>query len=308
MTEPPTDKSENQERDAVAAVTGLRLRTRAILWGVVVILLCAYLAADFFTKLYWFQPGDHEWLVAILVGLCIAQVNLIGVWASLAPGNIVLRISWSVLLTMVMWYALILDVPAIPFHTMTRSDAIVLIVILLGGVAVLQMPLWIAKKCFRWRLTQRVDSADASLQEDRQFHLQHLLMAMILISVALSPLHEVLPAAGFDRLQIVFDTIVIVSALILCNLVMTVPCIWWAFASARALVWLVVGWPFYCAALTAAEFEFLYALLGSPGREPMRQAFLLYMGNLSQCAAVLGTLLIFRAIGFRLVRVSAAES
>ena len=83
---------------------------------------------------------------------------------------------------------------------MIRSDAILLIIVLLAGVAILQVPLWIAKKLFRWRLTRQPGDTEASLQEDRQFHLQHLLIAAVFLAVALSPLHQVLPPARGDSL------------------------------------------------------------------------------------------------------------
>ena len=40
-------------------------------------------------------------------GLCIGQINLIAVWASLARGSIVVRAFWAVLLLMTMWYGFI---------------------------------------------------------------------------------------------------------------------------------------------------------------------------------------------------------
>ena len=100
---------------------------------------------------------------------------------------------------MAMSYGLILGVEVayrsrLTYSYMTQSDAILLIVTLLASVAVLQIPLWIARKVFRWRLTRRPDDIEASLQEDRQFHLQHLMMATVFVALALSPLHRVLPA------------------------------------------------------------------------------------------------------------------
>ncbi len=49
------------------------------------------------------------------------------------------------------------------------------------------------RKVFRWRLTRRPDDTAASLQEDRQFQIQHLLVATVLVALALSPLRRMLP-------------------------------------------------------------------------------------------------------------------
>ncbi len=167
-------------------------------WVVAAVLVCAFLFVDIITPQQIRPSRGSEWVFALLVGFCIGQVNLIAVWASLAPGNIVLRASWSLLLTMAMWYGLILGVEIahrspINYVSMTRSDAILLIIVLLVGVAILQIPLWIAKKVFRWRLTRRPDDTAASLQEDRQFQIQHLLVATVLVAIALSPLRRMLP-------------------------------------------------------------------------------------------------------------------
>ena len=131
---------------------------------------------------------------------------------------------------------------------MTREEAIVLIAALLASVAILQIPLWIAKKAFRWRLTRRPGDTEASLQEDRQFNLQHLLIAMFLLAVALSPLRHVLPAPDSDEFYFHHKGTVfaVLGTVILCNLVMTIPCIWWAFASRKSIVRFFLGWLLYC--------------------------------------------------------------
>ena len=271
--------------------------------------VAAVLVSRFFSSILShrskFALRGSEWVFALLVGFCIGQVNLIAVWASLAPGNIVLRASWSLLLTMAMWYGLILGVEIahrspINYVSMTRSDAILLIIVLLVGVAILQIPLWIAKKVFRWRLTRRPDDTAASLQEDRQFQIQHLLVATVLVALALSPLRRMLPPGTVDSLHLDRELFVLLPAVILCNIVVVLPCIWWAFArsAARPAPSRMGGRlrrPHNCririslrgAWLTCAGFW-----------EPPLTFYLL---NLSQCVAILGTLWILRAIGFRMV-------
>ena len=273
-------------------------------WVVAAALVCAFLVVDIITPQQIRRSRGSEWVFAMLIGLCIGQVNLIAVWASIAPGNIVLRVSWSLLLTMAMWYGLILGVEIAHrnYLSMTRSDAILLIIVLLIGVAILQVPLWIAKKVFRWRLTRRQDDTEASLQEDRQFHLQHLLIAMVLVALALSPLRQMLPPGRGDALHLDRDLQVMLPVVILCNLVVVIPCIWWAFASKARLIPLLLGWAVYCGVLAAIEFACLAAALGSPGNDSQEVVLVFYMLNLSQCVAVLGTLWIVRAIGFRMVR------
>jgi hypothetical protein len=279
-------------------------------WVVAAVLVCAFFVVDVVFKKQWQDVRSlFPWLPAILMGFCVGQVNLIAVWASLAPGNIVLRISAAFLLTMAMWYGLILGSRPLLLLSapgMTRSDAILLIGILLASVVILQVPLWIAKKVFRWRLTRQPGDTAEALQEDRQFHLQHLLIAMFLFAIALSPLRQVLPPVDGDPFGMRYEWWVLLPAMILCNLVVTLPCVWWAFAPAPRLIRLILGWPVYCGVLTAVEFVCLWLVIGRPGPRPYEDAIIFFLLNFSQCVAVLGTLWILRAIGFRMVRMPRA--
>ena len=54
--------------------------------------------------------------------------------------------------------------------------------------------------------------------------------------------------------------------------------------------------------LTLIEFGFFYAVFGLPHGHSQEIVPVFYVLNLSQCVAVLGTLWILRAIGFRMVR------
>jgi hypothetical protein len=97
---------------------------------------------------------------------------------------------------------------------------------------------------------------------------------------------------------------VLFPAVVICNLVVTMPCIWGAMRRASKLMPLGVGWLLYCGVLTAIEFGALCAMLGPPGPSVARVALLFYIFNVSQCATVFGTLLLLRAMGFQLVRTS----
>jgi hypothetical protein len=307
MTELPIDKPENeQDRSAGVTTEIVQPRGKLLACCVAAALVCGFFVVDVIMTSPWLRGTDvPDWLQGILIGLCIGQVNLIATWASLAPGNIVLRVSWSFLLTMAMWYGLIFGSQhswGVPSSSeMSPSDAILLLAILMGGVVILQIPLWIAKKAFRWRLTRQPGDTVAALQEDRQFHLQHLLIAAFLLAVALSPLHYVLPPGQVDSWELDGEVCVLLAAAVLSNVVMTLPCIWWAFASRRKLIGLVVTWLVYCAVLAAIESVIFCALIDGPWMWRDAAVFF-YAINLSQCVVVLGTLWILRAIGFRMVR------
>jgi hypothetical protein len=123
---------------------------------------------------------------------------------------------------------------------------------------------------------------------------------MLFVSLALGPARVVLPPGEIKSLDFDEELIVLFVALMICNLLIAVPCIWGAFLRARVLLPLALAWPVYCLILTAIEYGVLVALIG-PGGDGA--ALGIYVSNVCQCAAVFGTLLIFRALGFRLLRV-----
>jgi hypothetical protein len=64
----------------------------------------AFLLLDFFTPPIGnsLSRGSEWWGAAVLTGICIGQVGLIAAWAVLAPGNLVVRLPWSLLLAAAM--------------------------------------------------------------------------------------------------------------------------------------------------------------------------------------------------------------
>jgi hypothetical protein len=291
--------------DATTAPTADEHRVGPFAVGVAcAIAISAFIAVDFATGLMTYRGNQWEWPLAVFVGLCIAEVNLIAVWSSLAPGNIVTRLSWSLLLAAAMWYALVLGVRI--HHPMQFPDAVVLGISLLGSVIVLQVPLWIAKKVFRWRLLGRRTDLDRMRLEDRQFEIRHMLFATFLLAVALSPLRHVLPPRSTAPFVPDGEAFVMLGTVILCNLLVTIPCIWWAFFSTAKAFRLALIWLYYCVALTVVESAILSAMISHLQQQEYAVKFFVF--NVSQCAAVFGTLRVFRALGFRLVRLPAGES
>lgn len=276
------------------------MKPAAARWIAAGAVVFAFLVFDFFTP-RWIRD---DWIAWVLVGICIGQVNLIAAWAALAPGNVVLRLPWSLLLGMFMWYALVLGNRA--SNHLTPEGAAILGIVVLGGLAVLQIPLWIAGRAFRWRLVASADAASKPSAGPLQFELWQMMLGVLFVSIALAPARAVLPPGNLDDLRLngaLRELIVVLTAATLCNLVVTVLCIWGAFLPQRRFFRLAFAWLFHCAAVTGVGFFGLVAVLGSPGPESTKVAMSMYLLNVSQCAAVFGTLRIFRAVGFRLVRV-----
>lgn len=267
-------------------------------WIVIGILVSTFLALDVVTP--QFLRGSDEFGLMVMLGICIAQINLISTWAAFAPGNIVVRLPWSMLLGLLMWYALVLGF-RIDSNNFSLGEAVLLGIVLLFGLVVLQIPLWIAARVFRWRLV----SWDApTIQTERgrsQFHIWHIMLGMVFLSLALAPARVVLPDGEISNMRMDGELIVLLIAMVICNIAITIPCIWGAFLRWKTIVPVALGWPLCCVILTITEFAALCALLGAPGDEEV--PLLIYLLNVTQCITVFGTLLILRGLGFQLVRV-----
>jgi hypothetical protein len=277
-----------------------RAEITVLKWIATAGITCAFLVINLFTPLLDNVFFFDEWLFLIAVAICVAQINLIATWAALAPGNIMLRLPWSLLLAVLMWYSLVLG-NRIESHFFDRDEAIVLGMIILIAVVVAQVPLWIAGKALGWQLASWANQTQRSATSEFQFHLRHVLLGMVFLSLALAPLRFVLPTGEVESPHLERELWVLLPAAAICNLLITVPCIWGAFIKAEYLVPLGCGWLIYCGVLSAVELGVLTMFLGPPG-EPEAIA-MIFVFNATQCAVVLGTLLVFRALGFRLLRV-----
>jgi len=283
-------------------------KTTAGKWIAAGLVIGAFCVVDFATPVIM-QPG-LEWPAFIMLGICIGQINLIATWAALAPGNVVVRLPWALLLAVLMWYGLVLGGRWIsedsPYSHFSLAGAVVLAIFLFVGVAAAQIPLWIAGRVFRWRLVSWAGAAREPSQDRLQFQLRHMMLGMLFVSLALAPGRMVLPPGDLADLQLEYQMFVVLAALVACNLLIAVPCIWGAFARTTILIPLAFGWLIYCGVVTVLEFVVLVSIFGPVPRDEM--PMLMYLLNVTQCATVFGTLLLFRALGFRLVRVPSGRA
>jgi hypothetical protein len=244
-------------------------------------------------------PTNDQWILGPLLGICIAQVTLIAAWAVFAPGNIVVRLPWSLLLGLMMWYVLAISDQ---LRYVNASGIAQLGVSLLLGVSVLQVPLWIAKRAFRYRMLSPGEVVVPTSQEKVQFELKHMLIGTFLFALGLAPLRVVLPAEAKVHIHWDRELPVLLGAAIIVNLIATLPCLWGGFVSnAKALV-LGICWLLYCLAITGLEFGCLCAVLGRPGPNPLEVFFVFCLMNASQGAVVFAVMRIYRALGYRMLR------
>jgi hypothetical protein len=241
------------------------------------------------------HPGS-EW-----IGLCAAQVTLIAAWAVFAPGNIVTRLPWTILFGLMMWYTIVFGyrTSVNEGHRQSSEDVVVLGTVLLLSVIVLQIPLWIAKRAFGYRMVSPGESPTPIAEERLQFQVKHLLVGTFILAVALSPIRYILPTEHVSPV-LRGEMLVLVPMVIVANLVATLPCLWGGFVSLPGMLF-VLAWAVYCLIVTGIELGVVSAIeRGGPEREAF---IVLYALNGVQAAVVFAVMRIYRALGYRLQRV-----
>jgi len=274
------------------------LTPRNVAAGLAVI---GFLVFDFIAPAFMELRQERMWLTALLIGVCVGQINLIATWGALGPGNVVVRLPWSILLGVLTWYSMTLGFRAWRPMDLRSHEVFPLGAVLLGGLVVAQVPLWIAGKSFRWRLVDLKDPTIRPTGGPLQFRIWHMLLGMVFVALALGLGRVVLPSGHLHGLYLEDELVAILIAMVVTNLVMTVPCIWGALVKSNPVP--PVVWPAYCALATAVEFGVLCGVLGSPGPDAGEVFMAFFLLNLSQCATVYFVLRIFRAVGFLLIRV-----
>ena len=230
----------------------------------------------------------------------IAQLNLLAVWAALAPGRLMVRLPWSLFLATLIWYAVVLGFRCTGGgRGLSGQDALMLGLSLLFGVLVTQAPLWMANRWSRWHLAVVVEGPSAAVSE-RQYGIRHLLAGMTLLGLALGLGRVILPSADSFRVPLESRLLAVLSAMAVCNLIVTVPCIWCAFAGWSRMLPLAIGWMVYAAVASLAEVGVLILFLGAPGDTKLFVAFGVI--NIAQCVAVWLTCVVLRWTGFQLLR------
>jgi hypothetical protein len=299
MSEPRIEDRPSGPDAGGAAAALARPAGRPVTWSVSGALILVFLVVDFITP-QLLGPRASEWWLPALGGILVAEVNLIAIWAVLAPGNIVVRLPWAILLSTAMWYALVLG--AREREHLFLTAALGMGAVVFFTVAVAQVNLWIAKKAYGWRLIGGTDDAAQSPQGPWQFNLRHLMLATFLLAVALSPLHKVLPPGPIDRFDIDAEFSLGLAALfiLLYSLFVTIPCIWNMMSSQPGVV-LALGWLSYAVGVTGLEIGLLVAI-GPRGGTGGEECMLLLVMNVCQCLTIFATLRIYRALGFRFVR------
>ena len=233
-------------------------------------------------------------ILAIGVGGTAAQLNLIGAWAALAPGRLLVRIPWSLALLTAVWFALIFG-ESLLSHS-SGEDISNMGTLLLAGFCVIQVPMWIARKTLGWQLVNPNFSRSAK----RNFSISELMLGTFVLALLLALGRVLLPA---EKLSLGINDEVLIAigtAIIVTNLIVVVPVIWLSFQKQN--IW--GAWFFANLLASAFEFAALIAVLGPPGSDGFYIFIALFIINLTQCVVVIVVMSVMQNNGYQLKRIS----
>jgi hypothetical protein len=271
----------------------------------------SYLESSF-RYYYWSLPSRPE---MILIGICGGQMSLIAAWSVLARWHIFLRLVGAILLTGFLWLSLMAGV-LVGFQSDLRyyfdyyvAEDVALGVVLVAGVALSQIPFWIARCALGWRLVGWGGELIQAGRPRLQFHLWHLVLVMVSLSVAFAFARLMLTTmdmGSFEQLifavwgELDWKVLGRPPLLIFGSLLVTLPGVWSAFQGAKMIIPLLLGWLLYCALVGELQFLLFVLLPYAPIEEVDFVGG--YLLNVAHAATVIGVLLLLRALGCRLLR------
>lgn len=233
---------------------------------------------------------------SVATGVLLGQIVLIATWTVLGRWNAVVRIPCSFLLLMMIWYAFVIGtrLDENTCHLSARIFGLVMIT----EFSVAVIPLGIAKRFFRWRLTNGDREPCPARSVRFQFQLRHLFVATTLLAIALTPLPVILPmteALYWPDIRSVHHSYLFC---LLTTVALTgVPCVWGALSMAHQYRWHDTGWVIGSILLIVFFSDRRFMSHGTAGTLD-----LLVVCTFVAVVTVFATLLIVRALGFRLIR------
>ena len=233
-------------------------------------------------------------VLSIGVGGTAAQLNLIAVWAALAPGRLLVRIPWSLVLLTAVWFALIFGKTLLNHRS--EKEISDLGTLLLAGFCVIQIPMWIARQFLGWQLIHSKNPRSGK----RNFSISELMLGTFVLALLLGLGRALLPSDDLTLGMSDNTLLALGTALIVTNLFVVVPVIWLSYRKQN--VW--GAWVFANLLASAFEFAALIAVLGSPGSDGFNIFLALLMINLTQCAVVIAVMSLMKAHGFQLKKIS----
>jgi hypothetical protein len=251
-----------------------------------------------FPEYGWFQRSHA---IAIILGCGFAQASVAAAWMALGPLPFQVRAPCSAVWALLAAILLVLN---FAINNRGADEGILLGASFVGVWLFVQIPLWIGRGIYRFRLESWIESSPFAIVGEHQFGIRQLLIVTAAAAAAMGFGRLMILGIGADEQRISLggpqvEMMVVVGLFILCNTlvaftVITGPLLprHWLFAVALGCC--------VAAVITLVEWTF-FRLVGGPSRQ---QALVIIVGmNAVQFGWLLLNLVALRLAGYRLIAV-----
>lgn len=253
-------------------------------------LLTLFILADFLIATVVDESGDEQG--GVLLGVTFSQVVLFAAWATLGPARLLTRTLTSFLAVMLLALSLV----ACVYRMGTAESEWMWFGIVMSQWIVVQLPLWVFRVAFAWRLSWPNEEAADRSQSDTQFGIGQLMVWTALVAVSLGVGRLLMPEELHSVGHGPREEITIFSVITIFNSLLAWPVVWSCYAPRWWGAWLL-GAAACVVGLTLVEILTFQTAMG-PGRD----AEIFWIMNPMQAGLATITLLMMRLAGFRLMR------
>jgi hypothetical protein len=238
------------------------------------------------------STNDAFW--GLVLGAISGQISLLAVWTAWGPSRLHWRLSAGVFGTLLLCASLL-------YSTSRRrnlgEEEFMFALVFFAQWFVMQIPLWLTRIGFRWRLAWPNEVSLGNPRRELQFGIRQLFGWTVMVAILMGICRVVLPELEVDRMNgIDARTMIAFVILLAANSLLAVPIVWAAFARTHLILWWTMAG--VCAlVLTAAEMVTYYFFVFRAD-----DVIIFAFVNLIQFAATSVSLLLLRASGFRVIQ------
>jgi len=241
-----------------------------------------------------FSGSTNDAFWGLNLGAIFGQIALLAVWTAWGPSRLHWRLSAGL-------FGALLLCASLLYSTSRRKnlgeEEFMLALLFLAQWFVMQIPLWLTRIGFRWRLGWPNEVSLDNPRRELQFGIRQLFGWTAMVAVLMGICRVVLPELEVDRMHgIDARTMIAFVILLAANSLLAVPVVWAAFARTRLMLWWAMAGA--CAlVLTAAEMVTYYFFVFRAD-----DVIVLAFVNSIQFVATSVSLLLLRASGFRVIQ------
>ena len=254
-------------------------------------LLLLFLLGDITIATLVNAQGDEAG--GVVVGLVFSQIVLFATWTALGPTSVFKRAVSGMMAATLVALALVACIR----NSGANEDRLLWFGIVMTQWMVIQIPLWVLRLFFGWRLAWPGEQSTASSRSDNRFGIRQLMAWTAVVAMTLGIGRWLLPGDGLAMLGGTRQFLIGFCLITVFNCLLAWPVIWAMLARSAWEAWIVVAFV-CCVGLTIAEDAALSAVMGRGSSSDF-----IWIMNAVQTVGAAISLLAIRMSGFRMIRI-----